>query len=186
LDYSGIYPRTTVILVEVYIIFIYSTAALGAYVQLICSLIFLLWLKHNATNVCLICCQASTLVIEQLLDSLANHLDKEDFEYVERLYLQAFKLELDFFSAQPNCDCPLLPFIKSQTSDSRSSYLLMSDFDLTCTMTDSCTVLADATIRNASKHGEKHHSSIKQTWDFLKKSYGTQYNNIIHLLEDAG
>ena len=117
---------------------------------------------------------------------MASCLDEEDINHIERLYYDAFKLELDFFSAQPNCDCPFLPFIKAQTSSSKFSYLLMSDFDLTCTMTDSCTVLSDASIRYASCQGEEHRVNIKQTWDFLKKSYGTQYASIINLLESKG
>ncbi|MCO5602811.1 hypothetical protein L7F22_056950 [Adiantum nelumboides] len=46
--------------------------------------------------------QSSTLQIESLLDTLAAHLGEDDVSKLENLYSQAFTLELEFFSAQPN------------------------------------------------------------------------------------
>lgn len=138
--------------------------------------------------------QSSTSQIEDLLESLAAHLSEEDILQLESLYSQAVILELDFFSAQPNCQCALLPFIKRQDDGLDSHYLVIADFDLTCSVTDSCSALASVSITAAiekdqdciSRPHHKSSSELKQKWDFLDKSYSEQYSRISFLPEDQG
>lgn len=135
--------------------------------------------------------QASTLQIERLLENLAGPLGEDDIQHLENLYCQALSLELEFFSAQPDCQCALVPFIRRQSDSSDFFYLLMSDFDLTCSMTDSCPALANVSVEAATNKEKEHVSSmchkssleLRRTWDLLEKSYSDQYTTILTLPE---
>ncbi|MCO5591032.1 hypothetical protein L7F22_045008 [Adiantum nelumboides] len=128
--------------------------------------------------------QSSTLQIEVLLDTLAAHLDEDDISKLENLYSQAFTLELEFFSAQPNCQCTLLPFIRRQIDGSDANYLLMADFDVTCSVTDSCSAPANVSVQAAlkinqdakSRPHQKPAAEIRR--DILEKSYSEHYSRI--------
>ncbi|MCO5591030.1 hypothetical protein L7F22_045006 [Adiantum nelumboides] len=127
--------------------------------------------------------QSSTLQIEGLLDTLAADLGEDDVSKLEKFYSQAFTLELEFFSAQPNCQCTLLPFIRRQIDGSDASYLLMVDFDLTCSVSDSCSALANVSVQAALKNnqGLRHQKSaaeIRSRWDILEKSYSEHHSRI--------
>ncbi|KAI5084204.1 hypothetical protein GOP47_0000373 [Adiantum capillus-veneris] len=135
--------------------------------------------------------ESSTLQIESLLDTLAAHLGEDDTSKLENLYSQAFTLELEFFSGQPNCQCTVLPFIRRQIDGSDASYLLMTDFDLTCSVTDSCSALASVSVQAAMKKGQddrlrphqKSAAELRRCWDSLEKSYSEHYSRITTLPE---
>eukprot|EP00250_Pteridium_aquilinum_P017722 c23753_g1_i1 orf=372-2159(-) len=136
--------------------------------------------------------EASALQVEQLLESLAAHLGEDDILKLESIYSQAMDLELIFFSGQPYCQCTLLPFIRRQSDGSDLRYLLMADFDLTCSVTDSCSALANVSIRaaiekeqeQASRLHQKTSSELKRRWDILEKNYSEQYSRVLNLPEN--
>ncbi|KAH7435025.1 hypothetical protein KP509_06G045600 [Ceratopteris richardii] len=135
--------------------------------------------------------QSATLQVEHLLDTLAENLAEDDVSKLGRLYSQAMTLELEFFSAQPKCQCALLPFVRRQVDGIDASYLLIMDFDFTCSVMDSCSPLANASIQAAMQRVESdsarcHQISgleLRKRWESLEKSYGENYSKLIDVIE---
>ena len=78
--------------------------------------------------------------MERFLDKLANCLTREELEVLGRLYYHALKLETEFFLAQPLYQETLVPLLKPSNSTNRRNNIV-SDFELSCTVLDSSTVL---------------------------------------------
>ncbi|KAK9293333.1 hypothetical protein L1049_021325 [Liquidambar formosana] len=94
--------------------------------------------------------QASALQTEDLLDKLSVSLTGEELDIIEKLYHQAMKLEIEFFSAQPLVQHTVVPLIKEHNR-AEDHLLIFSDFDLTCTVLDSSAILAEIAIITAPK-----------------------------------
>ncbi|XP_059660171.1 bifunctional TH2 protein, mitochondrial-like isoform X2 [Cornus florida] len=94
--------------------------------------------------------EESAMQIEDLLDKLSISLTGEELEVIERLYHQATKLGVSFFSAQPIVQQTIVPF--SRVHDHAEYNLtIFCDFDKTCTSVDSSALLAEIAIRTAPK-----------------------------------
>lgn len=124
--------------------------------------------------------QASSFQIEKLLDKLTISSTDEELEYIERLYKQAMKLEIEFFYAQKIVQGSLVPLIRLHGHLEQQHFIIFSDFDLTCTVVDSCAILAEVAISNATKHDQCdfdfHNSKIssedlKKSWNDLSRQY---------------
>ncbi|XP_076895328.1 bifunctional TH2 protein, mitochondrial-like [Bidens hawaiensis] len=130
--------------------------------------------------------QAAALQTEDLLDKLSITLTGEELDIMQKLYHQAMKLEKEFFLAQTISQQTVVPL-----SNEHNHVTIFSDYDLTCTVVDSCTVLADiamATSPNSGQNLPENQSQstnmsltkLKTTWDALVKQYAEEDE---HLME---
>ncbi|KAG0589549.1 hypothetical protein KC19_1G028600 [Ceratodon purpureus] len=129
--------------------------------------------------------EAAASKIEHLLDKLTESANKEDEKaLLYNLYRRAMNLEVDFFSAQMLGPVHV-PFFKSLAAP-ENRLLLVSDFDSTCTISDSCPVLADLTVQIAGKipggrsAGETEASLLRNKWDDLVMRYMDEYEEVLN------
>lgn len=131
--------------------------------------------------------QASALQTEDLLDKLSVSLTGEELDIIEKLYHQAMKLEIDFFSAQPLVQNTVVPLIKEH-NPAEDHLMIFSDFDLTCTVVDSSAILAEIAIITAPKSDSSQQVNqlarmpsvdLRNTWGFLSKQYTEEYEQCI-------
>ena len=129
--------------------------------------------------------QAAASKVEQLLDKLTETVNREDEKtLLYNLYRRAMNLEVAFFSAQL-LEPVRVPFFKCQAAP-ENRLLLVSDFDSTCTISDSCPVLADLTVQIAGKipggrsAGETGASLLRNKWDDLVMRYMDEYEEILN------
>nr|CAD1830842.1 unnamed protein product [Ananas comosus var. bracteatus] len=124
----------------------------------------------------------AALQIEELLDKLSVSFTGEELEVVGKLYHQAMKLEVEFFSAQPVVQPTVVPLTKLHDPNNR--LVIFSDFDLTCTLVDSSTILAEIAILSAPKVDQsetnsllarKSSSDMRNLWGALSKQYTEEY-----------
>lgn len=101
---------------------------------------------------------------------------------IEKLYRQAMKLEIEFFSAQPIAQPSVVPLTKYPTAH----LFIFSDFDLTCTVVDSSAILAEIAILTATKttdqgvaDAKKISSDMRNSWDVLSNQYTEEYESCI-------
>ncbi|XP_074576710.1 bifunctional TH2 protein, mitochondrial-like [Curcuma longa] len=137
--------------------------------------------------------EESAMRIEDLLDKLSVSLTGGELEIMEKLYCQAMKLEVEFFNAQSIVQPVVVPFTKML--DKETQLVIFSDFDLTCTVLDSCAILAELAILTASKvvqsdtdtlAAQKSPSVMRNSWDILSKQYAEEYQQCIESLLSAG
>ncbi|MFS7961508.1 putative aminopyrimidine aminohydrolase [Helianthus anomalus] len=130
--------------------------------------------------------QAAALQSENLLDKLSVTLTGVELDILQKLYQQAMKLEMEFFLAQPIDQQTVVPLSKEH-----NRVTIFSDFDLTCTVVDSCTVFADIAMatsptpaqaqpENQSQITKMRLTKLKNTWEALVKQYAEEYE---HLME---
>ncbi|KAM0043264.1 putative aminopyrimidine aminohydrolase [Helianthus debilis subsp. tardiflorus] len=130
--------------------------------------------------------QAAALQSENLLDKLSVTLTGVELDILQKLYQQAMKLEMEFFLAQPIDQQTVVPL-----SNVHNRITIFSDFDLTCTVIDSCTVFADITMATSPTPGQAQPENqsqitkmpltkLKNTWEALVKQYAEEYE---HLME---
>ncbi|CAM8979717.1 unnamed protein product [Rhodiola kirilowii] len=131
--------------------------------------------------------QESALKNEDLLDKLSVSLTGEELEVIEKLYHQAMKLEIEFFSAQPLTQHTVVPLIKYHNPE-EDHLMIFSDFDLTCTVVDSSAILAEIAIVTAPKSDQNQSEShlarmssvdLRTTWDILSRQYTEEYEQCI-------
>ncbi|CAM6124450.1 unnamed protein product [Calypogeia fissa] len=137
---------------------------------------------------------------EQLVHGLAMPFPGEiDVAAMERLYRRAMELEVGFFSAQEqpplstNGRPTLVPLFLTGLA-SNSHFILISDFDSTCTVSDSCPVLADLSVatrdREVTSKGvaissSESAESLRNRWDSLVVLYAKEYTELLdRLLSD--
>ena len=122
---------------------------------------------------------------EDLLDKLSVSLTGEELDIIEKLYHQAMKLEIEFFSAQPVVQPTVAPLTKEH-NPVEDRLIIFSDFDLTCTVVDSSAILAEIAIVTAPK-SEKIESEnqlmssvdLRNTWGLLSQQYTEEYEQCI-------
>ncbi|KAJ0719351.1 putative aminopyrimidine aminohydrolase [Helianthus annuus] len=130
--------------------------------------------------------QAAALQSENLLDKLSVTLTGVELDILQKLYQQAMKLEMEFFLAQPVDQQTVVPL-----SNEHNRLTIFSDFDLTCTVVDSCTVFADIAMATSPTPGQAQPENqsqitkmpltkLKNTWEALVKQYAEEYE---HLME---
>ncbi|GLT41471.1 hypothetical protein SLA2020_155320 [Shorea laevis] len=127
--------------------------------------------------------EASVMQAEDLLDALSVSLTSEELEVIEKLYHQAMRLEVDFFSSQPVAQQIVVPL--SQVQEPISGQLtIFCDFDLTCTAFDSSAILAEIAIVTAPKvgpDGSQTHLTrmpsvdLKIKWSALSAQYTEEF-----------
>lgn len=129
--------------------------------------------------------QAAALQTEDLLDKLSVTLTGEELDIIQNLYHQAMKLEMEFFLAQHVDQQTVVPL-----SNEHDCVTIFSDFDLTCTVVDSCTVLADIAMVASPSPGQIQPESqsqitrmpmteLRDTWEALSKQYAEEFENIM-------
>ncbi|CAL5208431.1 unnamed protein product [Lathyrus oleraceus] len=136
--------------------------------------------------------QASALQTEDLLDKLSISLTGEELDVIEKLYYQAMKLEIDFFTAQPLFQPTIVPLTKGHHPE-KDHLMIFSDFDLTCTVVDSSAILAEIAIVTAPKSDNQSEdqtarmlsSDLRNTWGFLSKQYTEEYEQCIESIMPA-
>lgn len=131
--------------------------------------------------------QASAVQTEDLLDKLSVSLTGEELDNIEKLYHQAMKLEIEFFSAQPVVQPTVVPLTKEH-NPAEDCLMIFSDFDLTCTVVDSSAILAEIAIVTAPKSDQSQSdnqldrmssSDLKNTWGLLSQQYTEEYEQCI-------
>ncbi|CAN0892740.1 Bifunctional TH2 protein, mitochondrial [Linum grandiflorum] len=120
--------------------------------------------------------QASACQTEDLLDKLTVSLTGEELDVIQKLYQQAMRLETEFFSAQPIVQPTVVPLTKEHNPD-KDRLVIFTDFDLTCSVVDSCAVLSEIAIVTASKPVLSRMSStdLRNTWELLSTQYAEEY-----------
>ncbi|XP_071716313.1 bifunctional TH2 protein, mitochondrial-like isoform X2 [Rutidosis leptorrhynchoides] len=88
--------------------------------------------------------------IEELFDKLTVSLTGEELHFVETVYQNAMKLQVNFFSAQPIFQKTIVPLYRAHGNDEHN-VIICSGFDMTCSAVDSCALLADVAIIKSSK-----------------------------------
>nr|GEW40481.1 bifunctional TH2 protein, mitochondrial-like isoform X1 [Tanacetum cinerariifolium] len=127
----------------------------------------------------------AALQTEDLLDKMSVTLTGEELDIMQKLYHQAMKLEMDFFLAQPVDQRTVLPLSKDH-----NCVTIFSDFDLTCTVVDSCTILAEIAMATSPKSSQLQPESqnqitqtpltdLRNTWEALSKQYTEEYEHIM-------
>jgi thiamine phosphate phosphatase / amino-HMP aminohydrolase len=133
--------------------------------------------------------QDTTLQIEELLDKLSVSLTGEELEIIGKLYQQAMKLEVEFFSSQL-IDQPVVAPL-SRYCDPKYKLLIFSDFDLTCTIVDSSAILAEIAILSFQKANQSgidnnldraKSGDLRSSWNMLSKQYMEEYEKCMERL----
>lgn len=131
--------------------------------------------------------QTAALQTEDLLDKLSVSLTGEELDIIEKLYLQAMKLEIEFFLAQPLVQKTSVPLSKDH-NPAKNCLMIFSDFDLTCTVVDSSAILAEIAIITAPKLDQNQSGNqlarmssvdLRSTWGELSKEYTEEYEQCI-------
>ncbi|XP_057965127.1 bifunctional TH2 protein, mitochondrial-like isoform X2 [Malania oleifera] len=131
--------------------------------------------------------EASVLQTEDMLDKLSVSLTGEELEVIEKLYHQALKLEVDFFSAQPVAQKTIVP-LSRVVNPAEGNLTIFCDFDLTCTAIDSSALLAEFAIITAPKsdpNGSETQlarlpsADLRNTWGVLSRQYSEEYEQCI-------
>lgn len=131
--------------------------------------------------------QASAQQTEDVLESLSVSLTGEELDVIEKLYHQAMKLEIEFFCAQPLVQPTVVPLLKEH-NPAEYHLVIYSDFDLTCTIVDSCAILGELAIAAAPKSDQSPSQNqtvrmlsadLKNLWGSLSKQYTDEYEKCI-------
>lgn len=143
--------------------------------------------KKCIDNYCSEKYEASALQAEELLDTLSVSLTSEELEVLEKLYHQAMRLQVEFFSSQPVVQQTVAPLSRVQQPVC-SQLTIFCDFDLTCTAFDSSAILAEIAIVTAPKvgpDGSKTHlirmssADLKNKWGTLSVQYTEEFEQCI-------
>ncbi|KAG8087592.1 hypothetical protein GUJ93_ZPchr0010g9136 [Zizania palustris] len=128
----------------------------------------------------------NALQIEELLDKLSVSLTGEELEIIGKLYQQAMRLEVEFFSAQLVDQHIVTPL--SRYCDTKYNLLIFCDFDLTCTVVDSSAVLAEIAILSYQKSSQggadssldrTKSANLRHLWNMLSNQYTEDYEKCI-------
>lgn len=131
--------------------------------------------------------QESVAQTEELLDKLSVSLTGEELDVIEKLYHQAMKLEVDFYSAQPMVQPTVIP-LSWVTDPVEGQLTIFCDFDLTCTAFDSSAILAEIAIvtsqkadpdQSESKLTRMSSADLRNTWGVLSTKYTEEYEQCI-------
>jgi len=124
-----------------------------------------------------------------LLDKLSISLTGEELEIIAKLYQQAMKLEVEFFSAQLVDQPVVAPLLRY--CDPKYKLLVFSDFDLTCTVVDSSAILAEIAILSFQKTSQSgidntldrtKSADLRNSWNMLSKQYMEEYEECMERL----
>ncbi|KAK7848534.1 bifunctional th2 protein, partial [Quercus suber] len=137
--------------------------------------------------------EASALQIEEMLDKLSISLTGEELEVIEKLYHQAMKLEVDFFSTLPISQKTVVPL--ARVHDPAEHHLtIFCDFDLTCTAFDSSAILAEMAIITAPKAdsdvsetqlARMSSADLRNSWGALSAQYTEEFEQCVDSMMDS-
>lgn len=96
--------------------------------------------------------EKAAVQIEDLLDKLSVPLTEEDLEVLQKLYLQAMKLAIEFLFLQPIRIPSVAPL--SRLHDPKNQFFIISDFDSTCTTVLDTSFLEEIAIIIAPKSAD--------------------------------
>lgn len=131
--------------------------------------------------------EGNALQIEELLDKLSVCLTGEELEIIGKLYQQAMRLEVEFFSAQL-VDQPVVAPLSRYRDPKDNKLVIFSDFDLTCTVVDSSAILAEIAIlshQKASQSGSDNaldrtkSADLRSSWNMLSNQYTEEHEQCI-------
>lgn len=131
--------------------------------------------------------QSAALQTEELLDKLSISLTGVELKVIERLYHQALKLQIEYFFAQPLVQRTIVP-LSRLWDPAENRIVVFSDFDLTCTVVDSCAILAEIAILTAPKSEQngpenliarKSSADLRNSWDVLFRQYAEEHEQCI-------
>ncbi|XP_012085220.1 bifunctional TH2 protein, mitochondrial isoform X2 [Jatropha curcas] len=137
--------------------------------------------------------EAAALQLEDMLDKLSICLTSEELDVLERLYLQAMKLKVDFFATQQIVQKTLVPLSRLQGPDD-FHLTVFCDFDMTCIAVDSSAVLAEIAIIRAPKidlNGSETQlthmpsADLRSTWSVLSAQYVEEHDQCIESIIPA-
>ncbi|XP_020574541.1 bifunctional TH2 protein, mitochondrial isoform X2 [Phalaenopsis equestris] len=145
------------------------------------------WVKNYSPSTF----EEAAVQIEELLDKLSVPLTGDELDVIQKLYHQAMKLEIDFFLAQPIVQPSVVPL--SKLHDPKKRFFIVSDFDLTCTLLDSCTILAEISIKKEAAKStdlsvadnpinQMSSSDLGNLWRDLSGQYIVEYEQCIEKL----
>lgn len=131
--------------------------------------------------------------IEEMLDKLSISLTGEELEVIEKLYHQAMKLEVDFFSTLPISQKTVVPL--ARVHDPAEHHLtIFCDFDLTCTAFDSSAILAEMAIITAPKAdsdvseirlARMSSADLRNSWGALSAQYTEEFEQCVDSMMDS-
>lgn len=95
------------------------------------------------------------------------------------------ELKIEFFLAQPLNQQTVVPLLQGHNRKYHR-VMVFSDFDLTCTVVDSCAILAEIAMDTAPKSDQTQQESqneitrmplaeLKNTWERLSREYMEEY-----------
>lgn len=122
-----------------------------------------------------------------MLDKLSISLTGEELEVIEKLYHQAMKLEVDFFTTQPISQQTVVPLARVHDL-AEHRLTIFCDFDLTCTAVDSSAMLAEIAIITAPKADSDvsetqlvrmSSADLRNTWGALSTQYTEEFEHCI-------
>ncbi|KAJ4851337.1 LOW QUALITY PROTEIN: hypothetical protein Tsubulata_905703 [Turnera subulata] len=141
------------------------------------------WVEHYSSP----SFEALALQTEEMVDKLSVSLTGEELEVLEKLYLQAMKLDVHCFSSQPIVQKTIVPLSELQ-EPSDCQFTIFCDFDMTCTAVDSSAILAEIAIITAPKHDRNgsetqlirmSSADLRNTWGVLSTQYVQEYDQCI-------
>lgn len=121
----------------------------------------------------------------------------EELEVVEKLYHQAVKLELEFFSSQPIAKHAIVPLSRCHYT-ANQNLTIFCDFDMTCSAIDSSALLAEIAIIKTSNSNNLNEcetqttwvspDDLRNTWSILSRQYIEEYEECIEsiILSETG
>lgn len=122
---------------------------------------------------------------EDLLDRLIVGLTGEELDIIQKLYLQALKLETEFFLAQPVDQQTVVPLLVDHYR-TKYSVTIFVNFDIICTMVNFLNVLAEFAIATTPNLGQIQlecqsvpFDELKSTREALSKQYAEKYEKYI-------
>ncbi|XP_038992566.1 bifunctional TH2 protein, mitochondrial-like [Hibiscus syriacus] len=124
---------------------------------------------------------------EDLMDKLSVAFIGEELNINEKLYQQGLKLVIVFFHAQELTQPTVVPLTKA-LDPARDRLVLFSDFDLTCSVHDSSSILAEIAIVRAPKSDENQpegqitgmlEAEMRKTWRAISREYSEEYERCI-------
>ncbi|KAF5726989.1 aminopyrimidine aminohydrolase mitochondrial isoform X2 [Tripterygium wilfordii] len=143
--------------------------------------------KKWVDNCCSQNLEVSVSHIEDVLDRLSVSLTGEELEVIQKLYHQAMKLQVEFFTAQPLVQKTIVPLSRVH-GNAGCCLSIFCDFDLTCTTVDSSAILAELALITALKVdpdvsvaqlARMPSAELRRTWDFLSVQYAEEYDQCI-------
>ncbi|KAI3442925.1 uncharacterized protein J3R85_000640 [Psidium guajava] len=130
---------------------------------------------------------------EELLEEVSVNLMEDESDVLSNLYQQMMLFGLDFFNSLPFAQPTVVPVTKGLNS-AEDGLMVLSDFDLTCTVRDSSTILAGtALVTAANSHRGPSESplawmlwgDLQNMWEEICNQYTQEYEECIESIIPA-